>query len=148
MHWSLSRVWLFVTPWTVARQASLSVGFSRQEYWSGQPFPSPGGSSQPGNEPRSLAGGFYYYYYFFLPSDHQGSPYWFANGYLCCCCFFFSPWSLRGTWTLIYLRQHGTCNPCTGKRNLNHRATREALWRATSSYVHQRELLGTLLWGY
>ena len=39
--WSLSRVRLFVTPWTVARQALLSMGFSRQEYWSGLPFPSP-----------------------------------------------------------------------------------------------------------
>ena len=38
----LSHVWLFVTPWTVAHQAPLSVGFSRQEYWSGLPFPSPG----------------------------------------------------------------------------------------------------------
>ena len=36
------RLRLFVTPWTVARQAPLSVGFSRQEYWSGLPFPSPG----------------------------------------------------------------------------------------------------------
>ena len=40
---SLSRVWLFVTPWTVANQAPPSMGFSRQEYWSGLPFPSPGG---------------------------------------------------------------------------------------------------------
>ena len=38
---SLSRVRLFATPWTVAYQASLSMGFSRQEYWSGLPFPSP-----------------------------------------------------------------------------------------------------------
>ena len=37
---SLSRVWLFATSWTVAYQASLSMGFSRQEYWSGLPFPS------------------------------------------------------------------------------------------------------------
>ena len=37
----LSHVQLFVTPWTVARQAPMSVGFSRQEYWSGLPFPSP-----------------------------------------------------------------------------------------------------------
>ena len=44
---SLSRVRLFVTPWTVAHQASPSMGFSRQEYWSGLPFPSPGGSSPP-----------------------------------------------------------------------------------------------------
>ena len=40
---SLSRVWLFVTLWTVAHQAPQSMGFSRQEYWSGLPFPSPGG---------------------------------------------------------------------------------------------------------
>ena len=40
---SLSRVRLFVTPWTVAHQASPSMGFSRQEYWSGLLFPSPGG---------------------------------------------------------------------------------------------------------
>ena len=38
---SLSRVWLFVTPWTAAHQAPPSVGFSRQEYWSGVPLPSP-----------------------------------------------------------------------------------------------------------
>ena len=37
----LSHVQLFATPWTVARQAPLSMGFSRQEYWSGLPFPSP-----------------------------------------------------------------------------------------------------------
>ena len=38
----LNRVQLFATPWTVARQAPLSMGFSRQEHWSGLPFPSPG----------------------------------------------------------------------------------------------------------
>ena len=52
---SLSRVWLFVTPWTVAYQAPLSMGFSRQEYWSGLPFPSPGDLPDPGIEPRSPA---------------------------------------------------------------------------------------------
>ena len=41
------------TPWTVAGQASLSMGFSRQEYWSGLPFPSPGDLPNPGIEPRS-----------------------------------------------------------------------------------------------
>ena len=41
------------TPWTVARQAPLSMEFSRQEYWSGLPFPSPGGLPKPGIEPRS-----------------------------------------------------------------------------------------------
>ena len=52
---SLSRVRLFVTLWTVALQAPLSVGFSRQEYWSGLPFPSPGDLPNPGIEPRSPA---------------------------------------------------------------------------------------------
>ena len=51
----LSRVWLFENPWTVARQAPLSMEFSRQEYWSGQPFPSPGDLSNPGTEPQSPA---------------------------------------------------------------------------------------------
>ena len=52
---SLSRVRLFATPWTVAYQASQSMGFSRQEYWSGVPFPSPGDLPDPGIEPPSPA---------------------------------------------------------------------------------------------
>ena len=50
---SLSHVRLFGTPWTVAYQASLSMGFSRQEYWSGLPFPSPRDLPDPGIEPGS-----------------------------------------------------------------------------------------------
>ena len=49
----LSCVRLFVTPWTVAHQAPPSMGLSRQEYWSGVPFPSPGDLPDPGIEPRS-----------------------------------------------------------------------------------------------
>ena len=49
----LSRVRLFETPWTVAYQAPLSIEFSRQEYWSGLPFPSPGDLPNPGIEPWS-----------------------------------------------------------------------------------------------
>ena len=52
---SLSRVQLFVTPWTIAYQAPLSMEFSRQEYWSGLPFPSPGDLPNPGIKPRSPA---------------------------------------------------------------------------------------------
>ena len=52
---SLSRVRLFATPRTVAYQALLSMGFSRQECWSGLPFPSPGDLPNPGIEPRSPA---------------------------------------------------------------------------------------------
>ena len=47
----LRRGWLSVTPWTVARQAPVSMGFSRQECWSGVPFPSPRGLYDPGIEP-------------------------------------------------------------------------------------------------
>ena len=50
----LSRVRLLATPGTVAHQAPLSVGFSRQEHWSGLPFPSPGDLPNPGIEPTSL----------------------------------------------------------------------------------------------
>ena len=50
---SLSCVQLFGTPWTIAYQAPPSMGFSRQEYWSGLPFPSPGDLPDPGIEPRS-----------------------------------------------------------------------------------------------
>ena len=46
-HWLL-----FETPWTVAHQAPLSMGFSRQEYWSGLPFSSPGNLPNPGTDPR------------------------------------------------------------------------------------------------
>ena len=68
LHWHcmsmLSCVWLFVTWQTVARQGPLSVGFSRQEFWSGLPFPSQGDLPKPGTEPASLAspalaGGFF-----------------------------------------------------------------------------------------
>ena len=58
-----------VPPWTVARQAPLSMGFPRQEYWSGWPFPTPGHLLNPWIKPTSpaLAGGF-------LTTSHQGSP--------------------------------------------------------------------------
>ena len=46
---------ILVTPWTVALQAFLSMGFSRQEHWSGLPFPSPGDLPKPGIEPQSPA---------------------------------------------------------------------------------------------
>ena len=48
----LSRVQLFVTPWTIAHQAPLSMGFSRQEYWSGLPCPPPGDLPNPGIKRR------------------------------------------------------------------------------------------------
>ena len=58
-----SRVQIFVILWTAALQALLSVGFSREEYWSGVPYPPPGDLPDPGSEPvplmsLALAGGF------------------------------------------------------------------------------------------
>ena len=50
----LSRVRLFIVPWTIALQPPLSIGFSRQEYWSGLPFPARGDCSNPGIKPESL----------------------------------------------------------------------------------------------
>ena len=65
----LGRVRLFVTPWTIASQAPLSMGFPGQEYWSGLPFPSPGDLPDPGVEPKSpvLAGSFF-------TTDPPGKP--------------------------------------------------------------------------
>ena len=76
--WSCSVVSDSATPWTAAYQDSLSMGFSRQEYWSGLPFPSPGDLPDPGIEPVSptLAVDS-------LPLSHQGSPQFilFKNNY-------------------------------------------------------------------
>ena len=58
-----------LTPWTVACQASLSMGFPRQEYWSGLPFPPPGDRPNPGFEPVSPA-----LQADSLPLSHLGSP--------------------------------------------------------------------------
>ena len=66
---SLGRVRLFATPWTVAYQAPLSMGFSRQYYWSGLPFPSPGDLPEPGIERLSPA-----LYSDALPSELQEKP--------------------------------------------------------------------------
>ena len=65
----LSCVQLFVTPWTEARQAPLSMKFSRQEYWSGLPFTSPGDLPDPGIEPMSPA-----LQVDSLPSEPPGKP--------------------------------------------------------------------------
>ena len=67
---SLSRVRLFVTPGTVVYQAPPSMGFSRQEYWSGLPFPSPGDLPDPGIEHRSPA-----FQADALTSEPSGKPY-------------------------------------------------------------------------
>ena len=70
----LSHVQLFATPWTVDCQAPPFMGFPRQEYWSGLPFPSPGNLPEPHMETHisCLAGGFF-------TTDASGKPY---NGIL------------------------------------------------------------------
>ena len=65
----LSCTWLFATPWTIAYQPPLSMGFSRQEYWSRLPFPSPGDLPDPGIEP-----GFPALQADSLPSEPPGNP--------------------------------------------------------------------------
>ena len=101
-----SRVWLFVTPWTVAHQAPLSMGFSRQEYWSGLPCPPPGDLPNPGIKPRSLA-----VRADSLPVKPQGKPkntgvgslsllqwiFWPGNwtGVSCIAGGFFTNWAMR-----------------------------------------------------
>ena len=65
----LSCIQLFAIPWTVAHQASLSIRFSKQEYWSGLPFPSPGDLPNPGIEPGSPR-----YRQMLYHLSHQGSP--------------------------------------------------------------------------
>ena len=71
--WSISRVQLFGTPWAVAHQAPLSMGFSRQEYWSGLPVPSSRGSSQPRDwtQVSCIAGRF-----FTLWATREGQKHW------------------------------------------------------------------------
>ena len=67
--WLLSHVGLFVTPWTVACQAPLSIGFFRQEYWNGLPCPPPGYLPNPGIKPSSPA-----LQADSLPSEPPGKP--------------------------------------------------------------------------
>jgi len=79
-----------VIPWTVTHQASLSMEFSRQEYWSGVPFPSPGNLPDPGIEPRSPA-----LHADSLPSEPPGKPHCFL--FVCLFLFFgFFWWVWRG----------------------------------------------------
>ena len=89
----------FATPWTLDWQAPLSMGFPRQEYWSGLSFPSPGHLPNPGMEPASpaLAGGFFF---FFLPVSHQES-------------LLAAEFSLKGNKALS-----GLCSPSESKRRM------------------------------
>ena len=94
-----------LTPWTVAHQAPLSLGFSRQEYWSVPPCPPPGDLPNPGSEPTSPA----------LPAEslllsHQGSP---LISILAC--YYFAAMSL-----LVVLLPHGILNFLTHTSSHTH----------------------------
>ena len=71
---SLSCVWLFVTPWTVAHQAPLSMGILQEEYWSGLPCSPPGDLPNPGIKPRSLT-----LQADSLPSEPPGKPSYYPS---------------------------------------------------------------------
>ena len=97
-----SRVWLFATLWTAAHQAPLSMGSSRQEYWSGLPFPTPGDLPDPGIEPAPsltfpvLAGGY------FMTGVIWDAPFFGSN--TCKCANHSSEhslWSWARVWTLV-----------------------------------------------
>ena len=90
LHWqSLSHVWLFATSWTVARQATLSMGFSRQEYCSWWSFPSLGDLPNPGIKSRSPA-----LQADSLPAEPSGKHQGFAK------------WQVTTTFTLLCLEGH------------------------------------------
>ena len=71
---TLSHVQIFAAPWTVAHQAPLSMEFSRQEYWRGLPFPTPGDLPKPGIKHISLESPALPGRFFFFPLSHLGSP--------------------------------------------------------------------------
>ena len=102
---SLSRVRLFTTPWTVAYQAPLSMGFSRQEYWSGVPFPSPEIFPTQGSNPRLPC-----CRQALLPSEPPGKLQHLRMLQTCRICFrhLLSEWmSLRGRLFLIGVTANG-----------------------------------------
>ena len=70
----LSRVQLFATPQTIAHQATLSIGFPRQEYWSGLPFPPPGDFPDPWIKPVSLASPALQTDFFTIRATWEGTP--------------------------------------------------------------------------
>ena len=116
----LSRVWLFVTPWNIARQTPLSMRFSRQEYWKGLPFPPPGDLPDPGVKPKSpvppaLAGGFFTTKSPGNPCSDSQSPGKSIPAFLCP---LFSPWLmlLQRIWPCCCawntLDPYTGCSPC------------------------------------
>ena len=119
-----------MTPWTVAHQAPLSMGFSRQEHWRGLPFPPPGDLPDPGIEPVSwLAGGFF-------TSQPPGKP----RNWSITLFNLFSVWSiLWGNKGTVYCVQiwPGEAPGCRPVRPLPGRAARREA-RSPSTLTNQR----------
>ena len=115
-------MWLFATPWTVAHQAPLSMGFSRQEYWSGLPCPSPGDLPKPGIKPRRPA-----LQRDSLPSEPPGKPKNTGVGSLCLLQGIFLNWDsnqglLHCGLVLYQLSYQGSpCSSLLSRNNLRKR---------------------------
>ena len=108
--WSLSCVWLSAALWTVAHQALLPMEFSRQEYWSGLPFPSPGNLLNTGIEPVSLkssalAGRFFTSKVTWEALIYYGLPWWLGWWRICLQCRTpkFDPWVGKIPWRREWL---------------------------------------------
>ena len=101
----LTCVWLFGTPWTIARHSPLSMGFPRQEHWSGLTFPPPEALPDPGIEPTSPA-----LTSRFFTTEPPGKPFcWSYDDFTCNCQTIQTPWST----TSIYLPFSEPSNPDT-----------------------------------
>ena len=97
-----SHIWLFATTWTVAHQAPLSTGFSRPEYWSGLPFPSPGVLPDPGIEIRSPA-----LQTDSLPLSHWGSHFIYLFFIKFCFIYFWLWWVFVAARALLSFSEWG-----------------------------------------
>ena len=130
-----SRVWLFVTLWNVACQAPLSIGFSRQEYWSGLPFPPAGDLPNPGIEPVSLwspelAGGFF-----------TTSATWEAQAYTVLCVNYISIQLEEKT----YLNKRKWQEGKKGEPKL-HKARRAFVYEIKAHRIHDRSITSRVNW--
>ena len=129
---SLSHVWLFVTLWAIAHQAPLSMGFSRQEYWSGLPCRLPENVPSPGVEPTSPA-----LQADSVPLSHWGSPHMCMNGQKGVFVIIISEWGFG--WLLTFLF---TFSCTVGILFRNHVFYNQRSWLNRTS-----SLLSWILWG-